>query len=117
LSRTWQAHPSQCGRVTKGLCREVVAEKIKSTGKKLRLLAKLIQLGNLSYKLPKVKFKNSRIKFQAVQILEVISNNVNLAYRLPCKVALYTGMRKGHTLGLRKKYVDLKGRVISFNIN
>ena len=45
---------------------KVAAEKIKSTGKKeLRLLARLIQLGDPSYKIPKVKFKNSEIKFQA----------------------------------------------------
>ena len=26
-------------------------------------------------------------------------------------------MRKGNILGLRKKYVDLKGRAVSFNLN
>jgi len=44
----------------------VATEKIKSTGKKeFRLFARLIQLGDSSYKIPKFKFENSEIKFQA----------------------------------------------------
>jgi hypothetical protein len=53
----------------------VVAEKIKSSGKKeLRLLARLVQLGHSSYKLPKFKFKSSGINFQADQILKGMNN-------------------------------------------
>ena len=80
---------------SKAYVEKVAIEKNKSTGKKeLRLFARLIQSGDPSCKPPKVKFKNSGIKFQAVQILEVISNHVNPSYLLRCKVALYTGMRK-----------------------
>ena len=103
---------------------KVAAEKVKSTGKKeLRLFARLIQSGDPSYKLPKIKFKNPGIKFHAGQILEVneilavISNHVHPPYRLPCKVALYTGMRRGNILDLRKKDVDLKRREVRFTLN
>ena len=83
----------------------------------------MIQLGNPSYKLPKVKFKNPGNKFHAGQILEVdeilavISNHVHPPYRLPCKVALYTGMRRGNILDLKKKDVDLKRREVRFTLN
>jgi hypothetical protein len=96
----------------------VAVEKIKSTGKKeLRLFAMLIQLEHSSYKLPKFEFKSSGIKFQAGQILEIINNHVHRPYRLPCKVALYTGIRKENIRDLRKKYVDLKGREVRFTLN
>ena len=81
------------------------------------MLARLIHSGDPSYKIPKVKFENSGIKFQAGQILEVISNHLHPPYRLPCKVALYTGMRKGNILGLRNKYVDIKAREVRFTLN
>ena len=62
---------------SKAYVEKVAIEKNKSTGKKeLRLFARLIQLGHSSYKLPKFKFKSSGIKFQAGQILEVISDHV-----------------------------------------
>ena len=37
----------------------------------------------------------------------VIANEVYEPYRLPCKVALYTGMRRGNVVDLRAKDVDL----------
>ena len=109
---------------SKAFAERVAAEKVKSTGKKeLRLLAKLIQLGDPSYRLPNVKFKNPGNKFHSGQILEVdeilavINNHVHPPYRLPCKVALYTGMRRGNILDLKKKDVDLKRSEVRFTLN
>ena len=109
---------------SKAYIEKVTAEKVKSTGKKeLRLFARLIQSGDPSYKLPKVKFKNPGNKFHAGQILEVdeiltvISNHVHPPYQLPCKVALYTGMRRGNVLDLKKKDVNLKRREVRFTLN
>ena len=51
---------------SKAYVEKVAIEKNKSNGKKeLRLFARLIQLGDPSYKLPKFKFESSEIKFQA----------------------------------------------------
>ena len=115
---------SQAIDYSKTFAERVAAEKVKSTGKKeLRLLAKLIQLGDPSYRLPNVKFKNPGNKFHSGQILEVdeilavINNHVHPPYRLPCKVALYTGMRRGNILDLKKKDVDLKRREVRFTLN
>ena len=109
---------------SKTYAERVAEEKVKSTGKKeLRLFARLIQSGDPTYQLPKVKFKNPGNKFHAGQILEVdeilavISNHVHPPYRLPCKVALYTGMRRGNILDLKKKDVDLKRREVRFTLN
>jgi integrase len=102
----------------------VAASKVKSTGKKeLRLFSRLIQSGDPSYKLPKVHFQNPGKKFHTGQILEVdeilkvIGTKVYPPYRLPCKVALYTGMRMGNVFGLTKKDVDLKRREVRFTLN
>ena len=104
---------SQAIDYSKAFAEKVAVKKVKSTGKKeLRLLAKLIQSGDPSYRLPNVKFKNPGNKFHAGQILEVdeiltvINNHVHPPYRLPCKVALYTGMRRGNILDLKKKDDD-----------
>ena len=109
---------------SKAYAEKVAAEKVKSTGKKeLRLFARLIQSGDPSYTLPKVKFKNPGNKFHAGQILEVdeilavINDHVHPPYRLPCKVALYTGMRRGNILDLKKKDVNLKRREVRFTLN
>ena len=79
----------------------IARKKVKSTAKKeLLLFQRLIQLGDPSYKLPNVKYAKPGKKFQASQILEigeilaVIDRRVFDPYRLPCKVALYTGMRR-----------------------
>ena len=96
---------------------EIASTKVKSTAKKeLRLFQRLIQLGDPSYVLPKVKFSKPGKKFHASQILEineilaVVDGRVFEPYRLPCKLALYTGMRRGNVLGLRAKDVDRKKR-------
>jgi integrase len=103
---------------------EIASTKVKSTAKKeLRLFQRLIQLGDPSYLLPKVKFAKPGNKFHASQILEideilaVVDGGVFEPYRLPCKVALYTGMRRGNVLGLRAKDVDRKRREVRFILN
>jgi integrase len=103
---------------------EIARKKVKSTAKKeLLLFQRLIQLGDPSYKLPKVKYAKPGNKFQASQILEigeilaVIDGRVFEPYRLPCKVALYTGMRRGNVLGLRAKDVDRKRKEVRFILN
>jgi integrase len=103
---------------------EIASTKVKSTAKKeLRLFQRLIQLGDPSYVLPKVKFAKPGKKFHASQILEideildVVDGRVFEPYRLPCKVALYTGMRRGNVLGLRAKDVDRKRKEVRFILN
>jgi len=109
---------------SKEYAERISCQKVKSTGKKeLRLFAKLLRLGDPSYKLPNVRFKNPGKRFHAGQILEVeeilavIDSHVYEPYRLPCKVALYTGMRRGNILGLTRKDVDLKRREVRFTLN
>jgi integrase len=109
---------------SKEYAEKVGCEKVKSSAKKeLLLFQRLIQLGDPSFKLPKIKFSKPGNKFQAWQILEiqqillVIEKEVNELYRLPCKVALYTGMRRGNVLGLRAKDIDLKRREVRFTLN
>lgn len=109
---------------SKEYAEKVGFKKVKSSAKKeLLLFQKLIQLGDPSFKLPKVKFLKPGKKFQSWQILEieqilmVIEKEVNELYRLPCKVALYTGMRRGNVLGLRAKNVDLRRKEVRFTLN
>lgn len=104
--------------------RMIAKEKIKSTAKKeIRFLQKLIREGDPAFTLPKLKYRNPGNKFQTWQILEldeilsVIENEVPEQYRLPCKIALYTGMRRGNVLGLRGKDVDRKRKQVRFLLN
>ena len=103
---------------------KVASEKVKSTAKKeLRLLVRLLKAGDLTFELPKIHFKNPGKKFHSGQIIEVdeilkvIRERVYGPYRLPCLVALYTGMRRGNIIDLRRDQVDLKRREVRFVLN
>jgi integrase len=97
----------------------------KSSAKKiLRLLQKLIRIGDPSYSTPTgLKWKKPGNNFDASMILEmdeilkVIETRVYEPYKLPCKVALYTGMRMGNVFGLTKGNVDFKRKELRFTLN
>ena len=89
---------------SKEYAEEVAREKVKSTAKKeLLLFQRLIQLGDPSYKLPKLKFAKPGKKFHASQILEideildVVDGRVFEPYRLLCKVLLSIRGCVGHS--------------------
>ena len=97
----------------------------KSSGKKLlRLLQKLLKIGDPSYSTPTgLKWKHLGNNFDVTMILEmdeilkVINTRVYQPYRLPCKLALYTGMRMGNVFGLTRGDVDYKRKELRFTLN
>ncbi len=99
--------------------------RIKSSAKKiLRVLQRLLRIGDPSYSTPTgLTWKKPGNHFEASMILEmedilkVIETRVYQPYKLPCKVALYTGMRMGNVLGLTRGSVDFKRMEIRFTLN
>ena len=95
-----------------------------STAKKiLKCFERVMQTHDESFRLPQVKYPNRGKRFTASQILEiddilkVIDERVYAPYKLPCLVALYTGMRLGNVMALTKKNVDKKRREVRFKQN
>lgn len=90
-------------------------EKPQSSMKKiLRVLAEIVRLAVRDFELPKLKFENKGKKFDETQILDesevldTIHNHVYWKYRLPCLVSMYSALRLGNVVGLKRKNVDLK---------
>lgn len=81
--------------------------------KHFQVLKSIVTLANRDFKLPKIDFANRGKRFDETQILNEaqvleVAGRVYEPYRHICLISIYSGLRLGDVVGLKKRAVDMK---------